>query len=217
MAGSRGAPGHVPWGFGCSGWVGAVKDRIILHLCAKEGSDTKPYRDAGYDVRIIGEDIGVENYAPPQGVYGIIANPPCTMFSVARSKAKTPRDLTEGMRLVKECLRIIWQCQTKTNFNGEGGGTAPLKFWALENPASGFLKWFLGNPTFQYCQSEYGSLITKKMALWGYFNPPVRPILFSTLPAYSTIGHKGEKGPHDMQTRSRCPIDFAKAFYAANP
>lgn len=40
-------------------------DKIILHLCAKEGSDSKPYRDAGYDVRIIGEDIGVENYIPP--------------------------------------------------------------------------------------------------------------------------------------------------------
>lgn len=88
-----------------------MNDRIILHLCAKEGSDSKPYRDAGYDVRIIGEEIGVENYSPPENVYGIIANPPCTMFSIARTNAKTPRDLKEGMRLVKECLRIIWECQ----------------------------------------------------------------------------------------------------------
>ena len=27
--------------------------KIILHLCAKEGSDTLPYREAGYDVRIV--------------------------------------------------------------------------------------------------------------------------------------------------------------------
>lgn len=189
--------------------------KIILHLCAKEGSDSKPYLDAGYDVRIIGEDIGVENFIPPPNVYGIIANPPCTMFSVARANAKLPRDLREGMRLVKECLRIIWECQYKTEWVGDW--SSPLKFWVLENPATGFLKWFLGKPTFQYCQSEYGSPITKKTALWGYFNHPVRPILFNTLPAYSTIGHRGEKSSHDMQTRSRCPIGFAKAFYEANP
>lgn len=41
--------------------------KIILHLCADIGSDSKPYRDAGYDVRLIGKEIGVENYYPPQG------------------------------------------------------------------------------------------------------------------------------------------------------
>ena len=41
------------------------KDKIILHLCADTGSDTMPYREAGYDVRCIGSKIGVENYAPP--------------------------------------------------------------------------------------------------------------------------------------------------------
>ncbi len=77
------------------------KDKIILHLCAsKYGSDTRDYREARYDVRLITKEIGVENYHPPKGVYGIIANPPCTMFSIARSRAKTPRDLREGIRLV---------------------------------------------------------------------------------------------------------------------
>ena len=76
------------------------------------------------------------------------------MFSIARTNAKTPRDLNEGMRLVKECLRIIWQCQCKQYV----GNTKimPLKFWAIENPATGFLGWFLGKPRFVYCQSEYG-------------------------------------------------------------
>ena len=54
--------------------------KIILHLCADTGSDSKPYRDAGYDVRLIGSDIGVENYTPPENVYGIFANPVCTEF-----------------------------------------------------------------------------------------------------------------------------------------
>lgn len=187
--------------------------KIILHLCAKEGSDSLPYREAGYDVRIIGEEIGVENYSPPQDVYGIIANPPCTHFSIARTNAKTPRDLKEGMRLVKECLRIIWNCQYK-----EQGAmrTSPLKFWAIENPATGLLKWFLGNPNFVYSHMEYGGSLTKRTGLWGYFNHPKRPLLYNPLPPRHTLGHI-EKTSHDMQTRSRCPINFAKAFYEANP
>ena len=190
-------------------------DKIILHLCAKEGSDSKPYRDAGYDVRIIGEEIGVENYTPPPNVYGIIANPPCTNFSQAKANPKHGvRDLREGMRLVKECLRIIWECQYRTNW--EGDWSSPLKFWAMENPGSGYLKWFMGNPTFIYRQNEYGGLQTKLTALWGYFNHPKRPILFNTLPVGSHVGGKNEIG-RDMQVRSRCPIDFAMAFYEANP
>lgn len=189
-------------------------DKIILHLCAKEGSDSKPYRDAGYDVRIIGEEIGVENYIPPPNVYGIIANPPCTMFSLARSKAKTPRDLREGMKLVKECLRIIWECQYRIT---EHQRHSPLQFWMLENPAFGFLKWFLGKPVFTYCQSEYGQLFTKRTAIWGDFAIPKRPLLSNPMPSGSGIGKVFSQQWSSVDERSRCPIDFAKAFYEANP
>lgn len=175
--------------------------KIILHLCAKEGSDSQPYRDAGYDVRIIGEEIGVENYTPPPNVYGIIANPPCTHFSIARTTAKTPRDLEEGMRLVKECLRIVWECQDK--IRPENKRTSPLKFWVLENPATGLLPWFLGNPVFKYSQQEYGGHLSKRTALWGLFNLPKRPILFNQVPKFRTLGYE-ECTPHSMQVRSRC-------------
>lgn len=59
------------------------KEKIILHLCADTGSDSKPYQDAGYTVIKVGSDIGVENFQPPANVYGIIANPVCTEFSIA--------------------------------------------------------------------------------------------------------------------------------------
>ena len=193
--------------------------KIILHLCAEEGSDSKPYADAGYDVRIINKEIGVENYTPPPGVYGIIANPPCTMFSIARTKAKTPRDLREGMRLVKECLRIIWECQYRAYTT-----KSYLKFWAIENPATGMLKTFLGNPAFKYCQSEYGANFTKRTALWGYFNLPVRPILFAQLPGGYSLGGDWKCGKHLAFSgdndgggmKSACPINFARAFFEAN-
>jgi hypothetical protein len=41
------------------------ENKTILHLCADTGSDSKPYRDAGYNVILVGEQIGIENFEPP--------------------------------------------------------------------------------------------------------------------------------------------------------
>ena len=133
-------------------------NKIILHLCADIGSDSKPYQDAGYDVRLIGRSIGVENYHPPENVHGVIANPVCTEFSVAKGFHKKG-NYEKGMFLVNECLRIIKECKPT--------------FWALENPANGKLKDFLGKPTMIYEPWMFGSPWTKKTALWGKFNKPV--------------------------------------------
>lgn len=195
--------------------------KIILHLCASEfGSDSLPYKEAGYDVRLITKDIGVENYHPPKNVYGIIANPPCTMFSIARgTNAKVPRDLREGMRLVQECLRIIWEAQYDTPLNSF---TPYLKFWVIENPATGMLKYFLGKPTFEYTPTEFGDNWTKRTALWGRFNPPLKNVLRMQIP-------RG-KSPQDLVTpmserdrqkrtdlRSIASPYFTRAFFNANP
>lgn len=190
-------------------------DKIILHLCATMGSDSMPYEEAGYDVRRIDKDIGVENYNPPENVYGIIANPPCTEFSIAMTTRI--RDLEKGMFLVKHCQRIIWQCQYKHNCRR----ISPLKFWCIENPATGFLKWFLGNPVFTYNHYEYGENISKKTALWGMFNLPHKPLLCN--PILSNRSVKDIYTPMNcrnneerMNLRSLCPIKFAQAFYEAN-
>ena len=61
---------------------GCSSPKIILHLCADLGSDSLFYQLSDeYEVIMIGEDIGVENYTPPPNVYGIIANPVCTDIS----------------------------------------------------------------------------------------------------------------------------------------
>lgn len=191
-------------------------NKIIIHLCASEfGSDTRDYKEAGYDVRYITKEIGVENYHPPENVYGIIANPPCTMFSMARTTAKTPRDLREGMRLVKECLRIIWEAQYDIDFSKR---TSPLKFWALENPATGLLKYFLGKPTFVYQPYEFGEDRSKKTALWGYFNPPPKPILMVGRPSRNVMGKSGrDRGKRGTDNRSIASPQFTKAFFLSNP
>lgn len=194
------------------------KDKIILHLCADIGSDTKYYQENGYDVRLIGRDIGVENYHPPKNVYGIIANPPCTMFSIARTTGKIPRDLVEGMRLVKECLRIIWECQYANNGHTRQSN---LKFWTIENPATGMLKFFLGKPAYEYSPHEFGANFTKRTALWGMFNPPPKHFWTQQFTKPSTITDvitpMTHRDKYDrMNARSMCWPPFAKAFYEEN-
>lgn len=64
--------------------------------------------------------------AVPVGYYHLVwASPPCTMFSAARTKASTPRDLNGADHMVQRCLNIIAHCR-------------PL-YWFLENPATGML------------------------------------------------------------------------------
>ena len=48
--------------------------KVILHLCADIGSDSWFYaNDDEYEVIKVGKEIGVENYTPPDNVYGVIA------------------------------------------------------------------------------------------------------------------------------------------------
>lgn len=199
----------------------------ILHLCADTGSDTKPWRDAGHEVILVGQSIGVENYHPPKDVYGIIANPVCTEFSTARADGKA-RNVEEGMKLVRECQRIIQ----------EAGDVA---FWVIENPATGALKDVLGKPDFTYQPWEFGSPWTKKTALWGKFNKPEKLFKkWEDVPKLEGLYQRPGRGKpslafmhkshfkfipefqglpeptSDMEFRSLCSQGFAKAFYEAN-
>jgi len=142
------------------------KDKIILDLCGGTGSWSKPYKDAGYTVKVITlPEFDLFTYNEYKyfikNVYGILAAPTCTMFSFARTTAKTPRDFKGGMKLVKRCLEIIEDCR----INGD------LKFWALENPV-GYLRQFLGKPPLTFNPKDYGANYTKKTDLWGFYNFP---------------------------------------------
>jgi len=211
-----------------------MKKKIILHLCSGTGSDSKPYADNPdeYDVRLIGKDIGVENYHPPENVYGIIANPPCTEFSFAKSNSKYPRDMEKGMFLVKHCLRIIWECQYK--LPTPLAKKTNLKFWSLENPF-GLLRRYLGHPVLIYSPHEYGDFYQKKTCLWGFFNVPKKnPVKKYSKDYIHTIGANGKhlkkfdnlltKEIHPefygkltrQERRSICSEKFAQAFFKAN-
>lgn len=210
--------------------------RTILQLCADTGSDTWPYRqDPNYEVITVGSDIGVENYSPDRPIHGIIANPVCTEFSAVR-RAKPGQnyphvnDHEKGMFLVRECQRIIAESE-------------PV-WWAIENPATGALRNYLGKPEFAYQPWHFGSPWTKATALWGNFNKPQRiyntwdevpdklnmwtrpgrdkPSIvywhksaFSQIPEF--VGSGMPEPESDMELRSLCSQKFATAFKLANP
>jgi hypothetical protein len=169
-------------------------------------------------------------------VYGILAAPPCTMFSIARNDktAKEPRDLRGGMQIVQACLDIIHEFLYKAFRKNEKG----LKFWALENPYSGYLKRFLGEPKLVFDPWEYGDPYTKKTAIWGEFKIPEKkpvkkrdfehPTTKNARDFITCVEHFSdfkkipdgycEKTGYSKRKvlRSMTPLGFAQQFYKAN-
>lgn len=201
-------------------------DKIILDLCGGSGSWSKPYADAGYDVRLITlPEHDVRTYEPPENVHGILAAPPCTEFSIAKSH-HLDRDFESGMEVVNACLAIIKKCNPK--------------WWALENPA-GFLSKFIGEPKTSFQPWYYGDGWSKRTMLWGEFNMPHRRFYkFEDVPKidglYTRPGrktpsiasmHKSHKklirafdpfeADSDAAFRSITPPKFAQAFFELNP
>ena len=192
------------------------ENKIILSLCGGTGAWEEPYRQHPdiYDVRNITlPDYDVRTYKPPENVYGILTAPPCLMFSLARTRAKTPRDFKEGMEIVIACLKIIWECRYKNK----------LAFWVLENPM-GYLRQFLGKPVFTFDPCDFGERYTKKTDLWGYFNiPRKKPVKLTKeelrrskqnsrkLPSISSF-----TGSKQKDRRAITPKGFAEAFFRAN-
>jgi len=143
---------------------------------------------------------------PIDKVYGILAAPPCTQFSIARTRAKIPRDLHGGMVAVDACLRIIWHIQAH----------GKLTFWALENPV-GMLRRFLGRPQFSFKQWEYGDGRDKPTDVWGWFNHPRKTIEIRPNEEMPKWGNERVRDGLDRAAiRAMTPEGFARAFYEAN-
>ena len=200
--------------------------KIILDLCGGTGSWSKPYKDKGYKVIVadLKNDIDItkemtKNILVKKKPYGILAAPPCPMFSFCRTNAKNPRDLDGAIEIVASCLDIIWRCQS--NINSDVQKYSPLKFWALENP-NGMLKWFLGKPAFEFSPYEFGDMYKKKTHLWGWFNEAVKTN--NKKPDVCKFDKMATKDIHPefygkltrQERRAITPQGFAKAFFLAN-
>jgi len=197
-----------------------MNKKIILDLCGGTGGWSRPYKEAGYDVRIITwpewdarlypskRSEAARNpkdffdIADHEEVYGILAAPVCTVFSGSGATWKrSDADMVEGLSLVDACLRIIWVLKPK--------------FWAMENPVGKLRKW-IGQPKMSFNPCDYGDPYKKRTLLWGEFNTkleknPVTPIIPS--PLHQNYGGKSAK---TKEARSITPKGFAKAFFLAN-
>ncbi len=175
-----------------------VEKRVILDLCGGSGSWSVPYAAAGYQVIVVDpvhDGSDVRTFAPPARVWGVLAAPPCTEFSIARNgHPDQPRDFVGGMATVNACMRVALQCRPR--------------WWALENP-TGHLAKFLGRPrdTFEPC--DFGDPWTKRTSLWGEFAIPERgPFV---IPTGSAMARP------TAALRAVTPPGFAAAFFRANP
>ena len=202
-------------------------DKIILDLCGGTGSWSKPFKDNGYDVRLITlPKYDVLTYEPPENVYGILAAPPCTEFSVLNCiAAARERKEDEGLKIVNACMDIINKCT--------------WTFWAMENPV-GYLRKFIGKPDFTFQPWELSDPWTKATDIWGEFKAPqklykrwedvpnklplyVRPnrskpnFAYLHKSAWNNIPQLSYHQPQtDAEFRAMTPPGFAQAFYEAN-
>lgn len=172
--------------------------KIILDLCGGTGSWSKPYADAGYDVRLVDlpQDVRLLKY--PGKVHGILAAPPCTRFSYARNRYPAGEaEVKDALSIFDACFRLAHIC-------------SPV-WWALENPLN-LVRKYLGPPVWKFRQWQYGDAAEKPTGLWGRFTPPMyRPGKRTKPSTFRTKKQNAE--PWDAVT----PPGFAKAFFEANP
>jgi len=188
-------------------------DKIILDLCGGTGSWSKPYQNAGYDVRVVTlPQDDVRLYIPPDNVYGILAATPCNEFSIAKyfhGKGKYTHDFRTGLEIVAACCRIIITCNPK--------------FWVIENPKNGLLRKWMKEPAMVFDPWEFGDKYQKNTALWGKFKEPKRTvkqkprglIKFSMLKSKDIFPEYYGKFTR-QERRAITPHGFAQAFFEAN-
>lgn len=183
---------------------------IILDLCGGTGSWSKPYTEAGYDVRIITlPENDVRLFEVPEGrIHGILAAPPCDHFSGSGAQYWPEKDsdgrTLSALSVVDACIRIIFACRPD--------------WWVLENPVGRLRRW-LGSPVMSFHPYEYGDAYTKKTLLWGNFTmPTMHPVSPEKVCSEgSWLMKLGGKSNRTKQLRSITPPGFARAFFEANP
>ena len=140
---------------------------LIWDICCGTGRVSNVWRAAGHETLTLDldpkcqpdictdimtweyTDFGLE---PPDFIW---CSPPCTHYSIARTKAKTPRDLEGSDAIVQRCLDIIQYWRPK--------------YWVIENPQTGLLKTrevVKGIPFKDVTYCSYGTPYKKKTRLW---------------------------------------------------
>jgi hypothetical protein len=163
---------------------------VLLELFSGTGSVGRSFRARGWEVfsvdidanakpTLVANVLDLQWDALPPEVDCIWASPPCTHYSRARTKAKTPRDLEGSDAIVQKVLDIV------------GRYGAPS--WFMENPESGLLKGravVAGLPfrVVDYC--KYGKPYRKRTAIWTNTEwEPEQPLCKHDCPVSSGSRH----------------------------
>lgn len=172
---------------------------LILDLCGGSGAWSRPYVDAGYRVDVVDLPRDVRLLTRTRvGVQGILAAPPCTVFSYARNRVPPTEDeLREALSIADACLRIVYAQRPQ--------------WWALENPRNK-LRRYLGPARLEFYHWEYGDPAHKPTCIWGEFTIPAKHAQPRTKPS-TWNSHYPNADPKDAIT----PGQFARAFFEANP
>ena len=182
---------------------------LILSLCDYSGSWSRPYADAGYEVRRVdlkhGQDVRlIEHIGEP--VHGILAAPPCDHFALSGARwweGKGEQAILDGLAIVDACLRAV--------------AIYRPTWWVLENPVGRLRRW-LGPPAWSFDPCDFGDPYTKRTHLWGHFTPPVPLMSVQARRAVApSLGSKMHTAVRDKARRSVTPAGFAQAFFEANP
>ena len=147
----------------------------LLELFSGTGSIGRAFEARGWEVisldilpgaTITSNILDWEYEKYPRDHFNFIwASPPCTEYSIARTRARRPRDFEGADAIVRRSLEIIEFFKPA--------------LWLIENPQTGYLKTrpvIQGIPWRDVTYCKYGFPYKKRTRLWGWFPFELRPV-----------------------------------------
>lgn len=179
----------------------------LLELFSGTGSISKVFRERGWECVTLDNDpkarpdilCDIRDWdfkVYPRGYFQYVhASPCCTHYSIARTVARTPRDLEFADSLVLAALKIIDWFQPQC--------------WTLENPQTGYLKtreMVQGLPFFDVDYCQFGSPFRKRTRFWHH-NVPLETRLCKWDCAFSEDGKRHKNTAQRLWSRGRRDTD----------
>ncbi len=210
---------------------------VIFSLFDRTGEWSKPYRDAGYDVRTYdienGDDLLeffpvadiIEAREAGKRIVGVLSAPPCTSFAVSGARWWEDQHDKKSQAMVEKKYGFAASRYFNTPLDYANTlvktvelfvETANPEFYVMENPVGRIAEQNqLPDATLVFDPNNFGDPYTKKTLMWGEFNP--------NLPTANIEPTEGSK-IHDLRgddplqklERSITPEGFSYAFFMAN-
>lgn len=139
-------------------------DRLCLFLCSGLAPTARIFRGAGWRVVTVDvdprfeptvcadvRDLMRDKELMEQRPRVVLASPPCERLSKA-DDWPIP-GIYDGLSTAGACLEIVARMRPR--------------YWCLENPGTGYLRWFIGEPTKRIRLDAFGYRTVKPTGLWG--------------------------------------------------